>query len=119
MPLRSLALQLVLFVEKEGAWSEKNEREDKRTREEKGLECQRVIFEPSLSPVIETIKKGSSQVCSVSIAFSLIPWPHTQLSPQLLLLASKGKLGQVHHMHAVMYLDVSRYGTIPVQCHDC
>ena len=44
-------------------------------REEEGLECQRVIFKPSLPPVDEIIKEESSRVYCV---------PHTQPSPQLL-----------------------------------
>lgn len=71
--------------------------------------------------VIEIVKKGSSQVCSVSSAFSLIhvSWLHTQLSLQLLLLASKGKRGQVHHTQWRSWMFRTRLGTTPVQCHGC
>ena len=54
-------------------------------REEEGLECQRVIFKPSLPPVDEIIKEESSRVYCVP---HTQPSPQLSLPPQLLLLAA-------------------------------
>ena len=46
--------------------------ENERMREE-GLECQRVIFKPSLPPVDEIIKEESSRIHCVLVALASYP----------------------------------------------